>query len=92
MGRSSTFIFFHFRFLEVGWQCGRVCGMASGIFFNVDDVTHELELSLFDGASVWRAIVDGWDVFFFECGLDADIVEAVSMASLVYRTGLGGWR
>ena len=40
--------------------------MASGLFFNYWGVTHSLELELFEGASVWRAIVDGSTVVFFE--------------------------
>lgn len=40
--------------------------MASGIFFNFFGVTHSLELQLFEGSTVWRAIVDGSQVLFFE--------------------------
>jgi hypothetical protein len=52
--------------------------MASGIFFNWCGVTHRLELQLFEGATVWRAIVDGSQVLFFEAeqGLFAvDLIE-----------------
>lgn len=46
----------------------------SGLFFNdVFGVTHSLELELFDGVSVWRGIVDGFDVVFFECGSDVSL-------------------
>jgi hypothetical protein len=63
--------------------------MASGIFFNFFGVTHSLELQLFEGSTVWRAIVDGSHVLFFEaedglaavdlidCAIDAWVSEAL---------------
>lgn len=54
--------------------------MASGIFFNWWGVTHRLELELFEGASVWRAIVDGSQVLFFEAELDLCAVDLIDRA------------
>ena len=34
--------------------------------FSFADRLYVFEASLFDGVSVWRAIVDGWQVLFFE--------------------------
>lgn len=51
-----------------------MCCIMSGLFFNdAQGVTHSIELSLFDGVSVWRAIVDGHDIVFFECGVDVSL-------------------
>lgn len=54
--------------------------MASGIFFNWCGVTHRLELGLFEGDGVWRAIVDGSVVLFFEAEPGLDVVELVERA------------
>lgn len=54
--------------------------MASGIFFVWCGVTHRLELGLFEGDCVWRAIVDGSQVLFFEADAGADVVELVDRA------------
>ena len=54
--------------------------MASGIFFNYWGVTHELELELWEAPTVWRAIVDGCQVFFFECEEDLGVNELMSRA------------
>lgn len=54
--------------------------MVSGIFFNWCGVTHQLELSLFDGSGVWRGIVDGVHVVFFECGVDCDVTVLIDRA------------
>lgn len=53
--------------------------MASGIYFNYWGVTHELELELWEAPTVWRAIVDGSHVFFFECD-DDGAVELMNRA------------
>jgi hypothetical protein len=54
--------------------------MASGIFFNYWGVTHVLELQLFEGGTVWRAIVDGSDVLFFEAEVGLAAVDLIDRA------------
>lgn len=54
--------------------------MASGIFFNYWGVTHELELDLFEGPTVWRAIVDGSQIFFFEAEHDLGAIDLMNRA------------
>ena len=54
--------------------------MASGIFFNFFGVTHSLELGLFEGASVWRAIVDGSRVLVFEAEVGLAAVDLIDRA------------
>lgn len=54
--------------------------MASGIFFNYWGVTHTLELELFEGGSVWRAIVDGSQVVFFEVEDELSAKELMNRA------------
>ena len=58
--------------------------MADGIFFNYWGVTHELELCLFDRPTVWRAVVDGVDVVFFDASTDADVIDLIDLA-------IGAW-
>ena len=60
------------------------CLMADGIFFNYWGVTHELELCLFDRPTVWRAVVDGDVVVFFDAGTDVDVVGLIDLA-------IGAW-
>lgn len=57
-----------------------VGSLASGIFFNYWGVTHELELELWDSPNVWRAIVDGSQVVFFEADSDAGAIELMNCA------------
>ena len=40
----------------------------------------QLELELVEGATVWRAIVDGSQIFFFEAEHDLGAVELMSRA------------
>ena len=54
--------------------------MASGIFFNFFGVTHSLELQLFEGSTVWRAIVDGSRVLFFEAEVGLAAVDLIDRA------------
>ena len=54
--------------------------MASGIFFNFFGVTHSLELQLFEGSTVWRAIVDGSQVLFFEAEVGLAAVDLIDRA------------
>ena len=54
--------------------------MASGIFFNWCGVTHRLELELFEGSTVWRAIVDGSSVLFFEAEVGLSSVDLIDRA------------
>lgn len=42
----------------------------SGLFFTYEGVLHELVLSCVDGVSVWRGVVDGVDVVFWDSGLE----------------------
>lgn len=58
-----------------------VCCIMSGLFFNdAQGVTHSIELSLFDGVSVWRAIVDGHDIVFFDCDASVEARELLNCA------------
>lgn len=58
--------------------------MADGIFFNHWGVTHELELSLFDRPTTWRAVVDPGEPHevevFFDAGTEVDIVDLIEEA------------
>lgn len=54
--------------------------MASGIFFNYWGRTHQLELQLFEGSTVWRAIVDGSQVLFFEAEHGLAAVDLIGRA------------
>ena len=54
--------------------------MTSGIFFNYWGVTHSLELELFEGSTVWRAVVDGSVVLFFEAEPDLFAVDLIGRA------------
>lgn len=63
----------------------------SGLFFNDGvGVTHSLELCLFDGVGVWRGIVDGFDVFFFDAGTDVFDVSVFGLAVDLWLCG-GVW-
>ena len=49
----------------------------SGLFFNYLGVSHELVVSCVDGVSVWRGVVDGVDVVFWDSGLGFDETDLV---------------
>jgi hypothetical protein len=58
--------------------------MTSGIFFNYWGESHELELSLVDRPTVWRAVVDGGTLFevevFFDAATDTDVLDLIELA------------
>ena len=61
--------------------------MATGIFFNAHGAEHTLELSLFDAPTVWRAIIDGHDVLFFDAEEDAPAQTLISLAVNTWKAG-----
>lgn len=54
--------------------------MVSGLFFNWWGVTHSLELELFEGSTVWRAVVDGSHVLFFDAEPGLFAVDLIGRA------------